>query len=140
MTVDRFKLSQFRSGKASGIPHKVFRGKTGVANGVKHLRLSLLKMDFPPGTSMRQRKTIEQEWIQILPTLHNLQSLSIGHRANQELFESICQIPSLTRLEFHSSNVVDVSSITSLKKLERLELRGFSKLEDLSPITALENI
>lgn len=140
MTTDRFRLNLFYSGEASRIPYAVFQERTPAADKEKHIHLSLLAMDFPPRTPMKLRKEIEQEWVETLPSLRNLSSLSVRHRVNREFFDSICRIPNLKRLKFISSNVEDISSIAALQKLERLDLCGFSKLTDISPIASLNKI
>jgi Leucine-rich repeat (LRR) protein len=46
----------------------------------------------------------------------------------------------LEQLHFWTSTVEDISSISKLQKLHRLDLDSFSRLTDISPILTLENL
>ena len=138
MTTDRYKLDLFYS-KDLRQQYEAFQERTEDVKKVSHLQLSLLAMHFPK-TSMKRRKGIEQDWIETLPTLKNVKALYVRHRVDQEFFEAICRMPNLTCLQFISSNVADITSLTKLKKLERLDLHGFSKLTDIKPVTSLKKL
>jgi Leucine-rich repeat (LRR) protein len=106
----------------------------------ENIHISTLAMDFPSGTSNNERKLIENEWINALPKLDNIKSLSIRHRVSSEFFEAICSMNNLEVLRFWTSTVIDLSPLKKLKNLTTLHLDSFSKLEDISPILELKKL
>ncbi|MBL1411080.1 leucine-rich repeat domain-containing protein [Sphingobacterium faecale] len=107
---------------------------------VDKLHIPLLTMDFPPATSVKFRNNIAKQWEQLIPTLDNIKSLSFRYRIDENLFEAICKMKNLECLTFWTSNIKDISAISKLKQLKRLELNHFSKLEDIAPIKDLQNL
>lgn len=99
-----------------------------------------LAMDFPSGTSLKHRKELEYKWIDLLPKLDTVKTLSVRHRVNQEFFEAICEMKNLEQLHFWTSTAEDICSISKLQKLRRLDLDSFSRLTDISPILTLKNL
>jgi Leucine-rich repeat (LRR) protein len=104
------------------------------------ISISTLAMDFPEGTSIKEKKLIEQEWIKQLPTLDNVKSLSVRHRVDQPFFEAICKMPNIESLTFWTSKVTDLNSLKTLEKLEFLHLASFSQLKDISPLINLKSL
>ncbi|APG65412.1 hypothetical protein LPB136_08615 [Tenacibaculum todarodis] len=85
-------------------------------------------------------KKLRNEWIKVLPKLENLEYLFVGHRVNQEYFESICNIPNLKGLEVKVSQIKDFSSIGKLKKLENLDFCGSKGISNLKGIELLPEL
>ncbi len=106
----------------------------------KNLHISTLAMDFPATISKKHRAELEKNWIQILPTLDNITTLSVRHRVNQEYFEAICKMKNLKTLFFWTSTVEDIRSISKLKNISSLSLNSFSKLKDVTPLKSLKKL
>ncbi|AIY14673.1 hypothetical protein [Cellulophaga baltica] len=107
---------------------------------IKKLYISTLAMDFPDTVSKKYRIELEKDWINLLPSLDNITSLSIRHRVNQEYFEAICTMKNLKTLFFWTSTVEDINSISKLKNLSSLSLDSFSRLRDLSALKSLKKL
>lgn len=104
------------------------------------INIAMLAMDFPASNSIKERKKIETEWLERLPTLNNVKELSVRHRVNQTFFEAICRMKNLETLTFWTSKVADLKSLTKLKNLEFLHLGSFSQLQDISPIVEMKSL
>ena len=107
---------------------------------IKNLHISTLAMDFPDSVSKKQRTELENDWIELLPKLDNITTLSIRHRVNQEYFEAICKMKNLKTLFFWTSTVENINSISKLKELSSLSLQSFSRLQDLSALKSLKKM
>ncbi|WBU89759.1 hypothetical protein [Cellulophaga omnivescoria] len=106
----------------------------------KKLHISTLAMDFPESVSKKHRDELENKWIELLPKLDNITSLSIRHRVNQEYFEAICKMKNLKTLFFWTSTVQNINSISKLSNLSSLSLQSFSKLKDVSALKKLNKL
>jgi hypothetical protein len=137
---DRYKLNLFYSGKESAHKYVDAQEINGNVFTAKTLRINLLAMDFPVEVTLKQRKALEENWINLLPRLDLVTTLSCRHRVNQTFFEAICKMKNLEHLHFLTSTVEDISSISKLQKLRRLEMESFSRLVDISPILALKSL
>jgi hypothetical protein len=137
---DRYKLSQFYQGKGTEIPYASFQDFGEDVYSVENLQIVSMTMDFPQGTSPKVRKEIEQKWIDTLPKLNKVKSLSVRHRVKQYFFDAICEMPSLEKLTFWSSTVEDISSIAKLKDLTYLKVWSFTRLKDISPLLSLKKL
>ena len=104
------------------------------------LFISILSMDFMPEATLKYRKDLEARWIEVIPKLDNVKSISLRHKVDQKFFEAVCQMKNLECLTFWTSTVEDISSITKLNGLKRLDIENFSKLTDISPLQKLENL
>src|ERR1700741_5332599 len=104
------------------------------------LFIALLAMDFPSTKTLKSRKEVEAKWIKILPTLDNVKCISLRHRVNQEFFEVVCKMKNLERLSLWTSSIEDISPISNLKKIKRLDIDFCSKLEDITPLKTLKNL
>lgn len=104
------------------------------------ITINLFPIDFDNHITTKEKKKIISEWLDILPNLNKLKSLSIRHKVDIEFFQKICQIDSLESLEVWSSNLADISEISKLKNLKRLDLKGFNKLINVKPITKLKKL
>ncbi len=138
--IDRYKLNQFYQGAGSEVQYSSFQDVDDEVYDAENLQIVSLSMDFPNGTSESKRKEIECKWINALPKLKKVKSLSVRHRVKQDFFEAICQMTNLERLFFWSSTVEDISSISNLAKLENLKLWSFTRLVDISPLLLLEQL
>ena len=137
---DRHKLNLFYSGKENAPDYLYAQDITDGIFRATELCISTLAMDFPVGTSLKHRKELEDKWIDILPKLDLVKTLSVRHRVNQNFFEAICKMNNLEELHFWTSTVENISSISKLQKLHRLDLDSFSRLTDISPILTLKNL
>lgn len=137
---DRFKLHLFYSGNTNPTAYLNVQEITDEVFSATELSIATLAMDFPNGTSMKHKKELEAKWIDLLPRLDSIKELSVRHIVNQDFFEAICNMKNLERLHFWTSTVENISSISKLKNLQRLELHGFSRLTDIEPILSLKNL
>jgi hypothetical protein len=138
--LDRYKLDQFYQGEGTETQYSSFQKIDDSVYSVEKLQIVSMAMDFPKGTSLKARNEIEKKWIEQLPKLKKIKSLSIRHRVKQDFFEAICKMTNLEELTFWSSPIEDISSILNLKKLKYLKLWHFSKLKDISPLVALNKL
>lgn len=104
------------------------------------IQIISLAMDFPSGYSLQKRKNLENRWINLLPSLDNIKTISIRHRVDSRYFEAICQMKNLKNLFFCTSIVDDIQSLRKLSKLETLVLDSFSRLKDISVLKSLKKI
>jgi hypothetical protein len=79
-------------------------------------------------------------WIDRLPRLHRLKYLEVKSRPNQALFEAICRVPSLERLNIFWSNITDLEPILSLSKLTHLNIGSSPKVTSLEPLAGLRSL
>lgn len=137
---DRHKLDLFYSGEENAEPYLSVQEISDEVYSATQLCIVTLVMDFPDGTSSKHRKELEHKWMNLLPRLDQIKTLSVRHRVNQDFFEAICMMKNLEKLHFWTSTVEDISSISKLQKLQRLDLDRFSRLKDISPILTLKNL
>jgi len=102
--------------------------------------ISILPMDFPPTTPAKFRKTVELKWANELPRLQHIRFLIVRHRVDQVFFEALCQMTNLEHLTIETGSLTDISSISNLKHLRRLEFDSCSKLTKIEPLLALEKL
>lgn len=117
-----------------------FQKMTDEVKNFEYIQISILPMDFDNDIKLKDRKLIEQEWIENLPFLDNIKHLSIRHRVDEKFLDSISRMKNLESLFFWTSQVHDISPLKNLKKINFLHLSSFSKLEDISPILELNNL
>jgi Leucine-rich repeat (LRR) protein len=137
---DRYKLNLFCSGEENTTPFLNVQEITDDVYSSTKLCILTLAVDFPFGTSSKQRNRLKEEWQNLLPRLDLVKELSIRHRVDQAFFEAICKMKNLEQLHFWTSTVENISSISNLQNLQRLDLDSFSRLTDISPIQALKNL
>lgn len=104
------------------------------------LYLELLAADFPYTTSLKYRKVLVRQWLELLPTLKSVNKLYIRHPVDQDFFEAICKMKGLEQLYFCTSIVENLSSIIKLQNLKLLQIDSFSRLKDISPVVGLKNL
>jgi hypothetical protein len=136
---DRYKLHQFYQGEGSGPEYFPAQQITEEVYRVHALKIATLSMDFL-GATNKQRKKLEADWIDIIPSLDNVTILSVRHRVNQNYFEAICKMKNLEKIYFWTSTVESLNNIANLKKLDSLGISSFSRLSDISPILSLKNL
>src|SRR5690554_2004488 len=117
-----------------------FQKFESTAFNFERIHISTLAMDFPDGTTKKERNEIEKEWIENLPLLENVKHLSIRHRVNQPYFEAICKMKNLESIYFWTSTVEDLNSLKNLPSLISLHLQRFSKLIDISPLLEIKSL
>lgn len=105
----------------------------------ERLLISTLAMDMP-AKNMNYRKGLEGRWIETLPKLDRVKSLSLRQRVGQQFFEAVCEMKNLEHLHFWTSTVTNLASISKLSRLKKLYLDSFSRLTDISPINNLHQL
>ena len=136
---DRHKLDQFYQGKGSEPNYYTTSLITEAVFKVEELRITGLSRDIPGSTS-KSLKQAEADWINTLPRLDNVKTLSVLHRPKPEYFSAICKMKNLERLYFNGSPIEDVTGIDQLHKLRRLNIHSFTRLRDLSLISQLKEL
>src|ERR1700737_4761205 len=111
--IDRYKLHQFYQGEESAINFIPAQEITEDVFKAKELKIVTLAMDFL-GATAKYRKQLVADWIEILPQLDNVRTLSVRHRVTQEYFEAICKMKNLEQLYFWTSSVNTLASINKL--------------------------
>jgi hypothetical protein len=136
---DRYKLDQFYQGKGSEPAYFTTSLINEEIFEVENLRITGLSRDIP-GSTPKTLKQAEQNWIDNLPKLYNVRTLSLLHTPKQEYFEAICKMKNLKRLDITGSPIEDITAISQLKTLRRLDMDSFTRLKDLSPILGLKHL
>lgn len=137
---DRYNLNLFYSGEENAPKFMDAQEITSAVFTARTLRINTLAMDFPVDVTLKQRKRLEEKWIELLPELEQVTTLSCRHKVDQTFFEAICKMKNLEHLHFWTSTVEDISSISKLQKLRYLDMESFSRLVDISPILMLKNL
>lgn len=106
----------------------------------ENISLNLFPIDFNNNLTSKEKKKIIDEWLDVLPSLKTLKSLSIRHSVNIDFFKVVCKIKSLENLQFWSSNTYELNEISNLTNLKRLDLQGFTKITNLSPLVKIKNL
>ena len=140
MTKDRFKFNLFYSGEDSKPDYLYAQEITDDVFSATALSIDALAMDFPNGTTTKYRKELENKWLQLLPKLDKVKSLSIRLKVSQEFFNAVCKMKNLERLHFWTSTVEDISEISKLTNLTRLDIESFNRLTDISPLLKLQKL
>jgi len=137
---DRYKLNLFYPETLNAHNYLSTQEITDVVYTTTELRISILAMDFQAGTTIKYRKELENKWLNTLPTLDSIRTLSIRHKVNQDFFEAICKMKNLEKLFICTSSVENILHISKLRKLNHLSLDSFYNLTDISPLLSLENL
>lgn len=95
---DRYRLHQFYQGEGSGLNYFSTQKITEGVFRVKALKIVTLSMDFL-GATDKYRKQLEVDWINIIPALDNVTTLSVRHRVSQNYFEAICEMKNVENYE-----------------------------------------
>jgi Leucine-rich repeat (LRR) protein len=119
---------------------KVFQEYEDNVLNTNNVFISTLAMDFPSNVSTKKRKEIDQQWKNKFSDLKHIKRLDLRHTVDQDYFEAICEMGNLESLKIWTSTIIDISSITKLKKLKSLSLSNFSRLEDVFPLTELKSL
>jgi hypothetical protein len=82
---------------------------------------------------------MRKHWLKVLPNQQKLKYLKII-RGNQQMFEQLCTLPSLERLQLEMFGLIDFRPIEQLKRLTHFHLNGSPKLESFSPLLQLPKI
>ena len=130
-TTDRYKLSEFYKGKEFEPTYvfvQQFDDKKLNSENIHIHSLSFLYDTLKP----KGKLEIQKKWIDIFPKLNEVKRIKITFGINQELFDSLNQIPNLEELIIDSSKITDLSYLTKIKKLKRFEIDSFTQLKDIS--------
>lgn len=90
-------------------------------------------------TNAEQKKLIK-DWCNILPNLENVKYIWFSAQLNQELFDSVCEMPNLEGLCIDQSNLQSLGQLPKLKGLKHLYIGNAPKIKDISPLTELTNL
>lgn len=130
-TTDRYKLNEFYKGKEFELSYvfaQQFDDKKLNSENVHIHSLSFLYDTL----KSKGKLEIQKKWIDIFPNLNEVKRLKITFGINQVLFDSLSEIPNLEELIIDSSKITDLSQLTKIKKLKRLEIDSFTQLKDIS--------
>jgi hypothetical protein len=137
---DRFKLNLFHAGPSTEPNYLHVQEISDDIFSSTEVCIDALAMDFPQGTSLKARKELESKWINILPSLDNIKTLSLRLRVGQDFLNAVCEMKNLERLHIWTSTAKDISGISKLEKLVRLDLESFGQLTDISPLLKLKRL
>lgn len=131
--------------------------------GESHLCIACTQLDYD-GYSEREKKRVLAEWIDFLQTnTKSFKTLHFNSRVPQTLFDAACCQENLEELRFKWGAYSDLSGLESLKKLKFLYIgsgasvrditilgnmknlivlyvENFKRIEDYSPLTALDKL
>lgn len=131
--------------------------------GEEHLCIACTQLDYR-GYSEREKKRVLAEWIDFLRTnTKSLKALHFNSRVPQRLFDAACYQENLEELRFKWGAYSDLSALEKLRQLkflyigtcpsvkdiaifERMKnlivlyLENFKRIEDYSPLTALDKL
>ncbi len=82
----------------------------------------------------------ERTYAQEIPTKLKPVKFLWANHINQETFNSICQLKSLTSLYINSKTIKEIPSIENLKNLKHLALINFTKVENIEPLSRLKQL
>jgi len=144
---------------------KEYRGEERICVACTQIDTSNLFKDNPyANLSRRELKNILDEWIDFLRTnTKALKALHFNSRVPQALFDAACRQENLVELRFKwgaypdlsalenlrklqflylgpGAGVADITTLGKLKSLVVLEMTGFKKIEDYSPLITLDNL
>jgi len=153
---------------SSGIVHELseYDGRTHVCIACTQLNGEEVNMLFPGMKTYNERdkKRILREWIKFLSTnTKTLKALHFNSRVSQALFDAACCQEDLEELRFkwgvysdlsalenlrklqylyigQGSSVQNIEILGYLKKLVVLHLEALKKIDDYSPLIALDNL
>lgn len=116
------------------------------------------------GLPDKEHKKERKEWIKLLPNLKKVKFLWVKGSINQEFFDTICQMPWLQSLNLSglisiknienitslnnllhlfvgtAGRVENIDAIAGLEKIITLQIEGFKKINDITPITKLATL
>ena len=88
---------------------------------------------------IEQRKLVEK-WCEVLPNLEKVKYLFFSCNVPQNIFESVCLMPSLELLFIKCSSVNDISSLAKLKSVRYFHLGSSTKVESIGIFGNMENL
>lgn len=160
LTEEQIKRLYFS--KIGGFPSAPIVKEVKEYKGESHLCVACTQLDYP--YSERDKKRILNEWIDFLRTnTKALKALHFNSRVPQALFDAACCQENLEELRFKWGAYSDLSALDNLKNLKFLyigsgagvreitclgKLQGlivlyienFKRIEDYSPIVALDKL
>ena len=99
-----------------------------------------LRVTHPGRRSQAQRRKDQEQWMSVLPRLTKLKELSLYARPTQELFDVVCSLSNLHRLDIYQADFSDFSGITALAGLRRFGLHACRGNTDLSALADLPGL
>jgi len=102
-------------------------------------RLSLNLSTLSKATD-EERKMLKKKWYPLLPTLSKLKYLWLSEKTNQKIFDEVCKIKSLEGLWLKWTSIENLENISQLENLKHIYIGPSTKLQSLTPLTALKNL
>ncbi len=130
-TTDRYKLSEFYKGKEFEFSYVFAQQFDDKKLNSENIHIHSLSFLYDTLKS-KGKLEIQKKWIDMFPNLNEVKRLKITFGINQVLFDSLSEIPNLEELIIDSSKITDLSQLTKIKKLKRLEIDSFTQLKDIS--------
>lgn len=81
-----------------------------------------------------------RRWTKVLPKLNRVKLLWAKGRVNQNLFDAICMLPTLERLDVDVVSAQNIENLRCLSDLTHLKLGNGSKIESLESISFLTKL
>lgn len=85
----------------------------------------------------KEQNQITNEWIKLLPQLHQLKFLWFQSKVSQKIFDAACDNENIVSLYIKWSEIKNIDKIVKLKNLRYLHIGSSSQIESLS---AIENL
>ena len=117
----------------------------GEYTGEKELTINCTQLDGffhdQKYKSAREKKRVLSEWCKFLTeNPHAFTSLCFGTRMPQELFNAVCQQKDLKRLYIKWGVYPDISAISKLQELEYLHIGSGAGVLSIEPLAELKNL
>ncbi|WP_298153604.1 leucine-rich repeat domain-containing protein [Flavobacterium sp.] len=130
--IDRYRYHEFYTGKENELAYQIVQSPTYKNINSENLFIQCLSPAVIKKGSEKE-KTLIAEWDEIFQTLDKVKRLKINI-FNQEILNVLHKIPNLTELIIENSSVEDVSPLSKLEQLTRLEIYHNTKLTDIASI------
>lgn len=106
-----------------------------MVGGYPHEDLSSVTSFMLTGDAKEKRK-----WCSVLPKMANVRSLWVKTTVNQHLFDVICGLPRLERVDFWGTSITQCSALQHAPVLTELSLMSAPRLLSIGPISALKRL
>jgi hypothetical protein len=90
--------------------------------------------------SNAEQKKLIKDWCNSLPSLKNVKYIWFSAQLNQELFDSVCEMPNLEGLCIDSSSIQSIEKLPKLSSLKHLYIANAPKIKDISPLVEMTNL
>ncbi|GAA0787401.1 hypothetical protein [Marinobacterium sediminicola] len=87
-----------------------------------------------------EQKKLVESWCEVLPSLDKVEYVWFSSRANQELFDAVCDMKSLKGLYIKWSGIKSIDNIVRAKGLKYLHIGSSPSLAPLEPLGDLPSL